>query len=121
MLCASPNSSSTHNVGTSCDELLSLPCCSNNDASISSSTCVVTNHVEERNELKAQTSSMKKGLEKLHEGKSALDNVLSVQQSPNDKSGFGFNSNIKNKSKSSNKKGQEQVNHSAKKIGRAHV
>ena len=34
----SPNSSSTHNVGTSCDELLSLPCCSNNDASTSSST-----------------------------------------------------------------------------------
>ena len=33
MPCASPSSSSTKNVGTSCDELLALPCCSNNDAS----------------------------------------------------------------------------------------
>ena len=62
--CASPSSSSTKNVGTSCDELLALPCCSNNDASTSSSTCVVTNHVEKRGELKAQATSMKKGLEK---------------------------------------------------------
>src|SRR4051812_46146952 len=37
--CASPCNSSTHNVATSCDELLSLPCCSNN-ASTSSSTCI---------------------------------------------------------------------------------
>ena len=51
---ASPSSSSTHNVGTSSDELLSMPCCSKNDASTYSSTYVVTNHVEERNELKAQ-------------------------------------------------------------------
>ena len=42
--CASPISSSTRNVGTSCDELLALPCCSNNDAYTSSSTSVVTNH-----------------------------------------------------------------------------
>ena len=35
--CASPRDSSMHNVGTSCDELLSLPCCSNNEASTSSS------------------------------------------------------------------------------------
>ena len=40
--CASPSSSSTKDVGTSCDELLALPCCSNNDASTSSSSCVVT-------------------------------------------------------------------------------
>ena len=80
--CASPSSSSTKNVGTSCDELLALPCCANNDASTSSSSCVVTNHVEERNEVKAQATSMKKGLEKHHEGKSALDTMLSVQQSP---------------------------------------
>jgi hypothetical protein len=44
--CASPINSSTHNIATSYDELLSLPCCSNNEASTSSSTCVVTNHVE---------------------------------------------------------------------------
>ena len=110
--CASPSSSSTKNVGTSCDELLALPCCSNNDASTSSSTCVVTNHVEKRGELKAQATSMKKGLEKRHEGKSALDNMLSVQQSPNDKSGLGFNSNIK--SKSNKKKGQVQIKNPAK-------
>ena len=105
--CASPRNPSTHNVGTSCDELLSLPFCSNNDASTSSSTCVVTNHVEERNEHKVQATSVKKGLEKRHEGKSALDNMLSVQQSPNDKSRFGFNSSNKNKSKIDKKKGQE--------------
>ena len=99
--CASPRSSSTHNVGTYFDELLSMPCCSNNDASTSSSTCVVTNHVEERNELKAQATSLKKGLEKSHKGKSTLDNMLSVQQSPNDKSGLGFNSNNKNKDRKS--------------------
>ena len=47
---------------------------------------------------------MKKGLEKRHEGKSTLDNMLSVQQSPNDKSGLGFNCNNKNKSKVEKKK-----------------
>ena len=120
-LCASPRSSSTHNVGTSCDELLSMPCCSNNEASTSSSAFVATNHVEEIKDLKAQVASLKKGLEKRHERKSALDNMLSVQQSPNDKSGLGFNSNNKNKSKvekkkkkKKKKKGQEQVKNSAK-------
>ena len=55
--CASPSSSSTRNIGTSCNELFSLPCCSNNDASTSSSTCVVTNHVEKRGEIKAQAAA----------------------------------------------------------------
>ena len=86
--CASPSSSSTCNVSTSCDELLALPCCSNNEASTSSSAFVATNHVEEIKDLKAQVTSLKKDLEKRHEGKSALDNMLSVQQSPNDKSGL---------------------------------
>ena len=55
--CASPRSSSTHNVGTSCDELLSLPCCSNNDASTSSSSCVITNHVEKRDRKSTRLNS----------------------------------------------------------------
>ncbi|KAK1604581.1 hypothetical protein QYE76_028254 [Lolium multiflorum] len=48
--------------------------------------------------------------------KSALDKMLSVQQSPNDKSGLGFNSNNKNKSKSKSnkKKGQDKVKDPAK-------
>ena len=50
--CASPSNSSTHIIATSSDELLPMPCCSNNKASTSSSTCVVTNHVEEIKELK---------------------------------------------------------------------
>jgi hypothetical protein len=58
--CPSPSNSSTHNIATSCDEVLSLPCCSNNEASTSYSTCVVTNHVDEIKELKAQVSSLKK-------------------------------------------------------------
>ena len=91
-----------------------MPCCSNNDASTSSSACVVTNHVGERNEPKAQATSLKKGLEKSHKGKSTLDNMLSVQQSPNDKSGLGFNSNNKIKSKIDKKKGQVQVKNPAK-------
>ena len=82
--CASPCNSSTNNVPTFCDELLSLPCCSNNEASTSSSTCIVTNHVEEIKELKAQVASLKKDLENGHEGKSALDIILSGQKSPND-------------------------------------
>ena len=86
--------SSTHNVSTSCDELLSLPCCSNNEASTSSSTCVVTSHVEEIKELKAQVTSLKKDLEKGHEGKSTLDKVLCGQQSPNEKGGLGFNFHV---------------------------
>jgi len=114
MSCASPSNLSTHNIATSCDELLALPCCSNNEASTSSSNCVYTNHVEEIKELKAQVSSLKKNLEKRHDGKSTLDNILSVQKSPNDKSGLGFNSNNKIKSKSNNKKGQDQVKNSAK-------
>ncbi|KAK1611995.1 hypothetical protein QYE76_035668 [Lolium multiflorum] len=71
---------------------------------------------EEIKELEAQVLSLKKDLEKRHEGKSALDKMLSVQQSPNDKSGLGFNSNNKNKSKSKNnkKKGQDKVKDSAK-------
>src|SRR3954465_6136250 len=93
--CASPCNSSTHNVPTSCDELLSLPCCSNNEVSTSASTCIFTNHVEEIKELKAQVTSLKKDLEKCHEGKSTLDKVLCGQQSPNDKGGLGFNSNIR--------------------------
>ncbi|KAK1664729.1 hypothetical protein QYE76_052888 [Lolium multiflorum] len=71
---------------------------------------------EEIKELEAQVLSLKKDLEKRHEGKSALDKMLSVQQSPNDKSGLGFNSNNKNKSKSKNnkKKGQDKVKDPAK-------
>ena len=44
--CASPINSSSHIIAKSCDELISLPCCSNNEASTFSSTCVDTNHVE---------------------------------------------------------------------------
>ncbi|KAK1684017.1 hypothetical protein QYE76_044865 [Lolium multiflorum] len=71
---------------------------------------------EEIKELEAQVLSLKKDLEKRHEGKSALDKMLSVQQSPNDKSGLGFNSNNKNKSKSKSnkKKGQDKVDDPAK-------
>ncbi|KAK1628468.1 hypothetical protein QYE76_002783 [Lolium multiflorum] len=71
---------------------------------------------EEIKELEAQVLSLKKDLEKRHEGKSALDKMLSVQQSPNDKSGLGFNSNNKNKSKSKSnkKKGQDKVKDPAK-------
>ncbi|KAK1629509.1 hypothetical protein QYE76_003824 [Lolium multiflorum] len=83
--------------------------------STSSSTCVVTNHVEEIKELKAQVTSLKNDLVKSHEGKCKLDKMLSVQQSPNDKSGLGFNYNNKNKSKNNNiKKGQLQVKDPAK-------
>jgi hypothetical protein len=113
--CASPCNSSTHTIATSCDELLSLPCCSNNIASTSSSTCVVTNHVEEIKELEAQVTLLKKDLVKSHEGKSKLDKMLSAQKSPNDKSGLGFISNNKKKSKLfKKKKGQEQVKDPAK-------
>ncbi|KAK1645051.1 hypothetical protein QYE76_062856 [Lolium multiflorum] len=71
---------------------------------------------EEIKELEAQVLSLKKDLEKRHEGKSTLDKMLSVQQSPNDKSGLGFNSNNKNKSKSKSnkKKGQDKVKDPAK-------
>jgi hypothetical protein len=73
--CANPSNSSTHNIATSCDELLSLSCCSNNESSTSSSTCVVTNHVEEIKDLKAQVTSLKKDLVKNHEGKIKVTNA----------------------------------------------
>ncbi|KAE8806023.1 hypothetical protein D1007_17808 [Hordeum vulgare] len=95
--CASPRNSSTHNVATSCDELLFLPCCSNNETYTSSSTCIDTNRAEEIEELKAQVTSLKKDLEQCHEGMSTLNNVLCEQTSPNDKNDVGVNSN-KNKS-----------------------
>ncbi|KAK1684635.1 hypothetical protein QYE76_045483 [Lolium multiflorum] len=83
--------------------------------STSSSACVVTNHVEEIKELKAQVTSLKNDLVKGHEGKCKLDTMLSMQQSPNDKSGLGFKSNNKNKSMNNNKKkGQVQVKDPAK-------
>ena len=118
--CASPSNSSTHIIDKFCDELCSLPCCSKNEASTSSSTCAITNHVEEIKKLKAQVTCLKKDLVKGHEGKSKLDNMLSMQKSPNDKRGLGFISNIKKKSngknrvKNNKKKGQEQVKDSAK-------
>ncbi|KAE8810728.1 hypothetical protein D1007_12530 [Hordeum vulgare] len=104
--CSSPRNSSTHNVATSYDELLYLPCFSNNDTYTSSCTCVDTNHVEEIKELKSHVTSLKKDLEKSHEGMSALNNILCGQKSPNYKGGLGFNSDKKKKSKSNNMKGQ---------------
>ena len=44
--CASPSNSSTHDIATSCDELLPMPFSSNNEVSTSSSVFVDTNHVE---------------------------------------------------------------------------
>ncbi|KAE8767765.1 hypothetical protein D1007_60870 [Hordeum vulgare] len=105
--CASPRNSSTHNVATSCDELLSLPCCSNIEAYTSSSPCIDTNRAEEIEELKAQVTSLKKDLEQCHDGMSTLNTVLCEQTSPNDKNEFGVNSN-------KNKKGLEQVKNSTK-------
>ena len=99
--CASPCNSSLHDIDTSCDELLTMPCCSNNEVSTSSSSFVNTNLVEENKELKAQVTSLKKDLEKY------CDNILSVQKDPQDKIGLDF---ISNKKKSKNKKkGQDQV------------
>jgi len=113
--CASPSNSTSHTIAKSCDELLSLPCCSNNEVSTSSSICVDSNHVEELKELKAQVTSLKKDLEKRHEGKSTLNKILSVQKSPNDKSGLGFISNNNKKSTvNKKKKGQGQVKDPAK-------
>ena len=103
--CASPCNSSLHDIGTSCDELLTMPCCSNNEVSTSSSSFVNTNLVEENKELKAQVTSLKKDLEKY------CDNILSVQKDPQDKIGLDF---ISNKKKSKNKKkGRDQVKNSA--------
>ena len=67
--CASPSNSTSHTIAKSCDELLSLPCCSNNEASTSSTICVETNHVELIKELKAQVTSLKKDLVMCHKGK----------------------------------------------------
>ena len=55
--CASRSNSSSYIYSTSCDELLSLPFCSNSDASTSSSSCVDTNLVKEMKVLKAQVTS----------------------------------------------------------------
>jgi hypothetical protein len=74
-LCASPSNLSTHTIATSCDELPLMHCFSNNEASTSSSTCVVTNHVEVIKDLEAQVTLLKKDLVKGHEGKSKLDKI----------------------------------------------
>ena len=89
--CASPCNSSSHNHAKSCDELHHLPCCSNIEASTSSSIVVDTNHVEEVKELKAQVTSLKNDLKRCHEGKTTLKKMLSVRRPPSDKSGLGFN------------------------------
>jgi hypothetical protein len=57
---------------------------------------------------------LEKDLKKCQEGNSTLNDMLSVLRFPKDKSGLGFNSNYKNKSKVNNKKCQEKVNNSAK-------
>jgi hypothetical protein len=46
--------------------------------------------VKEIEELKAQVSSLKKDLVKSHEGKSKLDNMLSVQKSPMTREDLGL-------------------------------
>ena len=111
LTCASPSDSSRHIIPNSCDELLSLPCCSNNEVSTSSSTFVDTNLVEENKELKAQVTNLKKDLEMCHEGNSTLNTILSVQKSSHDKGGLGFISN--NKKSKKKKKGQDQVKNEA--------
>ena len=103
--CASPCNSSLNHMTTTCDELLTMPCCSNNDAPTSSSSFVDTNLVEENEELKAQVTSLKKDLEK------CCDNILSVQKDPQDKIGLDFISN--NKKSKNKKKEQDQVKNSA--------
>src|SRR4051812_43407244 len=96
-----------------------MPCCSNNVASTSSSVFIETNHVEEIKRLKAQVTSLKNDSKKGHQGKVTLNKILSVQKSPNDKGGLGFNSNAKNKStiklkhKDKKKNGQDQVKNPA--------
>jgi hypothetical protein len=95
---ASPRKS-THNIAISYDEVSSMPCCSNNKASTSSNTYVVINHVEEIKELEAQVTLLNKDLVKSHEVKSKVDKMLRAQKSPNDRSGLGFISNNKKKSK----------------------
>src|ERR1041385_5462880 len=77
--CASPCNFSLHDVATCCDDLLTMPCCSNNEASISYSSFVNTNIVEENKELKAQVISLKKDLEKCYDGKSTLNNILILE------------------------------------------
>ncbi|KAK1664249.1 hypothetical protein QYE76_052408 [Lolium multiflorum] len=69
---------------------------------------------EEIKELKAQVTSLKNDLVKGHEGKCKLDTMLSMQQSPNDKSGLGFKSNNKNKPKNNNKKKGQYKSKTAK-------
>jgi hypothetical protein len=73
--------------------VVNYPHFSNNGGSTSSSTFVVTGHVEEIKELKSQVTSLKKDLVKSNEGKSKLDATLSERQSFNDKSVLGFNFN----------------------------
>lgn len=101
--CASPCNSSLHDIDTSCDELLTMPCSSNDEASTLSSS-VNANLVEENKELKAQVTSLKKDLKK------CCDNILSVQKDPQDKIGLEFISNKKSKNKN---KGQDKVKNSA--------
>ena len=61
-------------LATSCEELLAMPCCSNNETPTTSCSFVDTNLVEENEELKAQVTSLKKDLEK------CCDDILSVQK-----------------------------------------
>ena len=44
--CACPSNSLSDTFAKPCNELLSIPCCSNNEASTSSNVSVDTNHVE---------------------------------------------------------------------------
>src|SRR3954470_3275167 len=77
--CASPCNSSSHNHAISRDKLHSLPCFSYNVASTSFSNFVETNHVDEIKALKDQVTSLKNDLKRGHQGKAALNKILSVQ------------------------------------------
>ena len=105
-----------HKVGTSCDELVSLACCSNNEVSTYSNIFIDGNLVEEIKKVKAQVTYLKKILEKSQKGKYTLNNIFSVQKSSHDKSELWLNHNNKKKSKSNNNKDRNQVKNSARSL-----
>ncbi|KAG0543054.1 hypothetical protein BDA96_02G156800 [Sorghum bicolor] len=76
-------------VSTSCDDLLSMPCSSQLDASSTSMSCE-TNLLKENNELKNEVKNLSNKLERCYYSKVTFEHILKTQRNYGDKCGLGF-------------------------------
>ena len=84
------NAISMSGIYTSCDDLLSMPSCSNVDSSAKMDNACDPLLIVENHELKEQVTKLSKSLERCFTGKATLDKLLSEQRCSFNKEGLGY-------------------------------